>query len=163
MYSKRLVLATVFILFLGISEMCAQYGYGNPYGSRYGRQRSSIPQAQTQPKEEEPPTAAEITESIMPKIKEHIELSAFEEAIVSSVMEKNIQKRMHIQLMEELTPEKKKEAFEKVAKDQDEELKNSLPEEKYLALTELLEKGEKKFQKEKKKGKKKKKNKKDKS
>ena len=157
MISKKQFSVTAFLLLLGCFFVHAQYGNNGRYGNnnRYGRQRSNIPQAQAAPKEVKPKTAAEIVESQMPLIKEHIELSVFEDAVVSSVLTRYIQEKMNVLIME-LGPEKNKEQFKKINEQQNQELKNGLPEDKYKSLAEFIEKGEKKFLKERKKKNKKK-------
>ena len=50
---KRWIPHITILLFLVSADAMAQYGYGNRYGSRYGRQRTAIPQTQTPPPEPE--------------------------------------------------------------------------------------------------------------
>ncbi len=153
-------------LFLIISSLnlSAQYGYGSGgygygrggYGrSGYGRGRNSIPQAEMPDKKPDPKTAEQIVESEMPKISEAIGLSEFEQAVVSSILTTSIRKRMELGILE-LEADKTKEALEKIYKTQDEDLKASLPEEKYNAFVKLQEDGFKTSKKKKKKKKKKK-------
>lgn len=162
-YIKFLVV--VFISLLAGAELQAQYGrgYGGGYGGGgygygggYGRQRNAIPQAQAAPKEPEPKTADQIVDDEMPKISEALELNEFENAVLSSVLKKYLQKRIEMQILE-LSPEQMREGMEKITEAQDEELKAGLPLEKYEAFVEMQKKGLQKTQKEKKKEKKKKK------
>jgi hypothetical protein len=119
-------------------EMNAQYGngYGNGGGSGYGRQRNSIPQAQTPQEEPKALTAEEIVDNEMPNITENVGLNPFEEAIVRSILTKSVQKRIELQILK-LDPEKTREAMEKIVKEQEEELKEGLPEDKYEAFVKL--------------------------
>lgn len=154
-------------LFLIISSLNlnAQYGYGSGgygygrggygRGGYGGRGRSSIPQAEMPDKKPDPKTAEQIVESEMPKITEAIGLSEFEQAVVSNILTTSIRKRMELQILE-LEANKTREALEKIYKTQDEDLKASLPEEKYNAFVKLQEAGFKTSKKKKKKKKKKK-------
>ena len=160
------LLTVLFMLLCAGAELQAQYGrgygYGSGYGYGYGRQRNAIPQAEAAPKEPEPKTAAQIVDGEMPGISEALELNEFEEAVLSSVLKKYVQKRIEMQILE-LTPEQMREGMEKITKAQDEELKAGLPLEKYEAFVEMQKKGIQKTKKEKKKQKKKKKKKKNES
>jgi len=132
-YVKYLV--AVLITISAYSEIHAQYGngYGNGYG---GRQRSAIPQATTPQEEPKALTAEEIVDNEMPNITEVVGLNPFEEAIVRTTLTKYVQKRIELQILK-LDPDKTREAIETISKDQDEELKSSLPEEKYEAFMQL--------------------------
>lgn len=149
-----------FFLIISSVTLNAQYGYGGGgYGGYgrggygYGRGRSAIPQAETPEKEPEVLTAEQIVEGEMPKITEALELSEFEQAIVSSILTNTIQKRMELGILK-LDADKTRAALEKIYKTQEEELKASLPEDKYDAFIKLQEDGFKKSKKEKKKKKK---------
>ena len=145
----------LFVITLITSEIQAQYGYGN--GSyRGGRQRNTIPQAQSIPKEEKPKTAEQIVDEQMPSIVEALELNAFEEAIVSSTLKKYMQERIEIQILK-LPNDKAREAYVSIAKRQDQELKAGLPADKYEAFLSLQATGLAKAKKEKRKEKRKKK------
>ncbi|PIB22964.1 hypothetical protein [Maribacter sp. 4G9] len=148
------------LLFVG-AEAYSQYGYGyGGYGGAYGygRQRSAIPQAQEAPEEVKPKTAEELVDGEMPSIKEALQLNDFETAILSSILKKYVQERIEAQILK-LPPEKMREVYDKITLRQDEELKASLPMEKYEAFVELqkngVEKTIKKNKKQKKKQKKK--------
>ena len=148
--NKHYILALLlFLLAAPFAE--AQYGYG----SRYGRQRSSLPRGPEPKKETKPLTAEEIVAKEMPNIIEALELNEFEQAVVSSILTKSVQQRIELQLLE-LDADKTREAMEKIIENQKAELKAGLSEEKYNALVEYQENGFKK-KKKKKKGKKKKK------
>ncbi|MEM9142062.1 MAG: hypothetical protein AAGA86_03685 [Bacteroidota bacterium] len=138
-------------ILLMTAELQAQFG--NPYGYN-GRRRSAIPQAQEAPKEPEPMTAKQIVEAQMPDITNTLELNAFETAVLSSILEKYLQKRIEMRILE-LPPDQVREGLEKIAKEQEQELKDGLPPEKYEAFKELqkdgLQKAKKKQKKEKKK------------
>ncbi|WP_300027482.1 hypothetical protein [uncultured Maribacter sp.] len=143
-YSPLKVFALLLIL-LGSSEIYAQYGYGNNgYGSRggygYGRQRSSIPQAQAPAEEPKPKTAEELVDGEMPRITEALALNEFEQAVLSSVLKKYVQERIEAQILK-LPLEKMAEVYENITKRQDEELKAGLPLEKYEAFVALQKDG----------------------
>ena len=149
------------ILFTGCSiySLEAQYRTGNPYGrqnSPYGRQNSIVPRADDPQEEPKALTAEEIVEEQMPKFVEAAELNPFEEAVLSSILTKYIQKTIELRLLE-LEPQKTKETLEKIRKDQNAELKAGLPEDKYNIIMEIQEKGFRKVQTDKKKKRKKKK------
>ncbi len=153
--NKKLLLGLLFII-LSAGSIQAQYGYGNGYGrGGYGRNRSAVPQVQETPEKVVPPTAEEIVEKEMPAIKEALDLNPFEEAVVSSILTKSIQKRIELGILQ-LSPEKTKEAYQKIYETQKEELQAGLPKEKYDAFVKLQEDGLKKVKKNKKKEKKKK-------
>lgn len=139
-------IALTFIFFGALVSAEAQYGYGN----RFGRQRNAIPQAQTPQNEPEPKTAEELVEEQMPKVIETMELDAFEQAVVQSIFTKYVQKRMELQILQ-LEPEKMKEEFQKLQKQQDAEMKAGLPEEKYQTYVELMKNPSKTARKKKKK------------
>ena len=142
-----------------IYSMEAQYNTNSPYGrqnSPYGRQNSIVPRADDPQEEPKPLTAEEIVENELPKIIEAAELNPFEEAVVSSILTKYLKKTIELKLLE-LEPQKTRETLEKIRKDQNEELKAGLPEEKYNIIMEIQEKGLRKVQADKKKKRKKKK------
>ena len=91
----------------------------------------------------------------MPKISEVLDLNAFEEAVVNSILTKYVQKRIELQILE-LPKDQTNEAMEKIAKDQTRELEQGLPKEKFEAYLELQKHGfnSKKIRKKKKKKKK---------
>ncbi|WP_158977650.1 hypothetical protein [Cellulophaga sp. L1A9] len=154
---KIFLKSLIAILTLALSSVEIQAQYGNGYGGSgngYGRQRSSIPQAQTPQEEPKALTAEQIVDNEMPNITEAVGLNPFEEAIVRSILTKSVQKRIELQILK-LEPEKTREAMEKIVKEQEEELRAGLPEDKY----EAFEKLQKDRFKSKKKKKKKKKNK----
>ncbi|WP_318308256.1 hypothetical protein [Flagellimonas crocea] len=143
MKSKQtLFYITLIIGILAINDMCAQYGYGSPYGSRgmYGRGRSYIPEAGpvNTDKEVTPPTAEELVDEQMPAITEAIGLDPFEQAVVRTSLIQSVQQRIELQILE-LEPLKMKEEVEKIKRRQDAELKAGLPEDKFEAFQELQE------------------------
>lgn len=167
-------LIALFIILLTASEIQAQYGNGGGLNGRgvngrgvngrrggqgYGRQRSTIPQAQTPPQEVVPKTAAQIVDAEMPSIVASLELDPFEEAILSTTLKKYIQERIELQILK-LPNDKMREAYEKITKKQGEELKAGLPIEKYDAFLALQKSGLSKAKKDLKKKEKKKKKKK---
>lgn len=134
-------LIVLFIFFLTASETQAQYGngYGRSSGA-YNSQISSIPQAQDIPKEEVPKTATQIIDTEMPSIVASLELDPFEEAILSTTLKKYMQERIELQILK-LPNDKMKEAYEKIAKKQDQELRAGLTIEKYDAFIALQKSG----------------------
>ncbi|QBA64296.1 hypothetical protein [Muriicola soli] len=138
---------TLLILFLlGISF------YAEAQVGAMGRRRI-VPQTQTAPAKTEPMTAEELVEAEMPKLLESIDFSEFEQAILKSILTKYVQQRIEIQILQ-LSPEKTREAYEQINLSQDEELKASLPEDKYEALKAYRERGGKKAKTKKRKKKK---------
>lgn len=138
----------------------AEAQFGNRSGMRggmRGRNQSQIPQAQQKPEDIKPPTAQEILDARMPEITLAIGLNPFEEAVVSTTLVKYIQERMDIQTLK-LSPEKTKEAFERIQENEDEDLKSGLPVDKYEALKKLLKEGFRKTKRERKKRERKSKN-----
>lgn len=138
--TKTLVFLTLLMAMFSINELVAQYGYGSPYGSRYGRQRSMVPQAgpTESKKDETPPTAEEIVDDQMPSITEALGLDPFEQAVVRTSLVQSVQQRIELQILQ-LDALKMKEEIEKIEKRQNEELKMGLPEDKYNAFLELQE------------------------
>ena len=126
---------TFLIIFLAITDIQAQYGngYGNGYG---GRQRNTMPQTPSPQEEPKALTAEQIVDNEMPNITEVVGLNPFEEAVVRTILTKYVQKRIELQILK-LDPEQARAAMEKMVKDQEDELKSSLPEEKYEAFAQL--------------------------
>lgn len=137
---QTLVFLTFLTGILSINDLVAQYGYGSPYGNRYGRQRSMVPQAgpTESKKDETPPTAEEIVDEQMPSITEALGLDPFEQAVVRTSLVQSVQQRIELQILQ-LEPLKMKEEVDKIEKRQNEELKAGLPEDKYNAFLELQE------------------------
>ncbi|MCX2719459.1 hypothetical protein [Lentiprolixibacter aurantiacus] len=148
-----IILIGLFILLLGISNLNAQ-----TMGNRFGRQRNMAPAGPVQQQEPKALTAPEIVEQEMPKITEALNLNEFEQAVVSSILTKYVQQRIELQLLK-LEPNKMRESIEKIQKNQEEELKAGLPEDKFLAFQELQKNRFQVKRKDKKKRKKKKNNK----
>ena len=141
------ILSFVFlVLFVGIADMNAQV-MGN---QMLQRQQSAIPR--TPPPQQEPKalTAEEVVAQEMPKIIEALSLNDFEQAVVSTILTKYVDQRIQLQLLK-LSPEKMREGYEKIQKNQREELKSGLPEDKFLALEEFQKNGFKVKKKKKKK------------
>ncbi len=144
------------LLMLG-SECYAQFNRGMGRNGM-GRQRSAIPQAQHAPEPPKPKTSEEIVEDQMPSITEALVLNDFETAVVSSILKKYVQERIEAQILK-LPPEKMRETFTDISERQDQELKMSLPPEKYESFLTLMEDGvSKTIKKNKKKKRKKEKN-----
>ncbi|MEM1258698.1 MAG: hypothetical protein AAGH81_09220 [Bacteroidota bacterium] len=143
-----------FLLFILTAVLSAELNAQFMNQNRFGRQRSSIPQGPTAPqKEPEKLTAEEYVEQEMPKFIETMGLDPFEEAVVRSILVKSVQRRMELQILN-LEPKMMREEFEKSIKVQDEELKASLPPEKYQIYLEMRENPSKAKRKQKKKKKK---------
>ncbi len=123
-------------------EINAQFGYGQGFGrGRGGRPGGSVvPQAQSQPEPPKPKTADELVDEAMPNITEVLELNDFEVAVLSAILKKYTQERIEMQILK-LSPDKMREGYEKITERQDEELKASLPLEKYEAFVEMQSKG----------------------
>ncbi len=157
------ILAIIFC-FTAFQEVVAQYGYGG-YGRRdmYGRRISAIPRSVNQMGEDNKPknlTAEEIVAEQMPAFKEALGLTVFEEAVVSSILTKYVQQRIELQILK-LEPQKMRESFEEIQRNQEKELQSGLPPEKFEAYMNLQEENFKnldKKAKEKKKKRRKKKN-----
>ncbi|MBT8280624.1 MAG: hypothetical protein KJO16_03530 [Muriicola sp.] len=142
--NRQYIILLLFLL--GISV------YAEAQVGAMGRRRIT-PQTQTPPEKAEPMTAEELVEAEMPKLLESIEFSEFEQAILKSILTKYVQQRIEIQILK-LSPEKTREAYEQINLSQDEELKASLPEDKYEALKAYRERGGKKAKSKKRKKKK---------
>ncbi len=151
--NKHYILALLLLLFAA-PFVAAQYGYGSQYGRQ--RQRSAIPRGPEPKRETKPLTAEEIVANEMPKLTEALELNEFEQAVVSSILNKYMQQRIELQLLE-LDADKTRESLEKIIENQKAELKAGLSEEKYNALLAYQKNGLKKMKRKKKKDKKKKK------
>ncbi len=119
-------------------KMQAQFNNGYGSGANGGRQGNTIPQAETPPEAPKALTAEEIVDQEIPNITEVLGLNPFEEAIVKTTLTKYVQKRIELEILK-LNPEKTAEAMMNLSKAQDEELKSSLPEEKYNAFVQLKE------------------------
>ena len=145
---KSLLFTTVLLMIglMGIQTVNAQFG------NRYGRQRSTVPQAQAPPEEPEPVTAESLVDERMPSITAALDLNPFEEAVVRTTLTKYVQKKLELQILK-LEPQKMREEFQRLGKLQNEEIKAGLPEDKYEAYLEL-EKNSFKAKKKKKKKKK---------
>ncbi len=167
-------LIVLFIILLGASELQAQlgnrggYGYGGMGGGGglgrggMGRGRTAIPQGPTATKEPEAKTAAQIVDAEMPTIAETLGLDEFEKAVLSTTLKKYVQERIELQILK-LPGEKMREAYQKITKNQDADLKSGLPLEKYEAFVKMQKDGVAKMHKQMKKDEKRKKKKKNKS
>ena len=135
MKTKVKYIVALVVIFSAFTDIQAQYGngYGNGYG---GRQRNTMPQTPSPQEEPKALTAEQIVDNEMPNITEVVGLNPFEEAIVRTILTKYVQKRIELQILK-LDPEKTRAAMENIVKDQEEELKASLPEEKYEAFAQL--------------------------
>jgi hypothetical protein len=105
----------------------------------YGRRMSVVPRTMTEMnKEPENLTAEQIVEQQMPAFKEALGLTVFEEAILSTVLTKYVQQRIELQILK-LDPQKMKEQYQIIQENQEKELQQSLPPEKFEAYMELQE------------------------
>jgi hypothetical protein len=100
---------------------------------------SVVPRTMTEMnKEPENLTAEQIVEQQMPAFKEALGLTVFEEAILSTVLTKYVQQRIELQILK-LDPQKMKEQYQIIQENQEKELQQSLPPEKFEAYMELQE------------------------
>ncbi|MGB5238758.1 MAG: hypothetical protein WBN59_14105, partial [Flavobacteriaceae bacterium] len=111
----------------------AQYRNGNPYG---GRPNSIIPQSNDEKPEPKALTAEEIVDGEMPKITETAQLNDFEQAVVSSILTKYVQQSIELRILD-LEPQKAREKMDQIKKNQNEELKAGLPEDKYQLIIDI--------------------------
>lgn len=109
---------------------------GNPYGNSF-RQMNQMP---TRTEEQAPLTADDIVELSINRIKETIELNAFEDAVIRSIMLEATKKRIELQILN-LEPNAVKTTLEEIEKQEDFRLNNELPEVIYLQLQALKEEG----------------------
>jgi len=124
-------------------------------GRNFGRQQNNtIPQAEEATKAPEPMTAVKLVDKEMPSFIEALELNTFEAAVLSSILKKHLQDRIEAQILN-YPPEKMREVVTKIMNNQDTELKNSLPPEKYVSFKTLQKDGVSKTIKRKRKKKKK--------
>jgi hypothetical protein len=119
---------------------------GNPYGNPL-RQMNQMP---TRTEEQAPLTADDIVELSMNRIKETIELNAFEDAVIRSIMLEATKKRIELQILN-LEPNEVKTVLEEIEKQEDFRLNKELPEVIYLQLQALKEEGRSSSPKKKKK------------
>jgi hypothetical protein len=143
------------LLFISLcSESFGQFGMpmgrggmmGNPYGNPL-RQMNQMP---TRTEEQAPLTAEDIVELSMNNIKETVELNAFEDAVLRAIMLEATRKRIELQILN-LEPNAVKTALEEIEKQEDDRLKNELPEVVYTQLQVLKERGKSNSPKKKKK------------
>jgi hypothetical protein len=100
---------------------------------------SVVPRSMTEMrKEPENLTAEQIVAQQMPAFKEALGLTVFEEAILSTVLTKYVQQRIELQILK-LDPQKMKEQYQIIQENQEKELQQSLPPEKFEAYMELQE------------------------
>lgn len=137
-----------FLLILVNGAVLAQVR--TPYRQYGTRGEPVMPRINERPEDPKALTAEERVEQQMPKIIEVLELNSFEEAVVRSILTKYVQKRIELQILA-LDADKNREALEKIRLEQDAELKQSLPIEKYEALQDLYKNNGKVKKKKKKK------------
>lgn len=151
MDKRQVIIWFICMILFGLSSVEAQYRNGYPYS---GRPNSIIPEANDPKPEAKPLTAEEIVEKRMPNISEAANLNDFEQAVVSSVLNKYVQQAIELKILG-LDPNTTNEKLEEIKKNQDAELKAGLPEEKYTIVSDLLQNGINKVKKKQKKKKKK--------
>ena len=142
----------VCFILLGLNSVEAQYRNGYP---GYGRQNSIIPRSNDPKPEAKPLTAEEMVEKQMPNISQAAGLNEFEQAVVSSILTKYVQKAIELQILG-LDENTTKEQLQQIKKDQEAELKAGLPDEKFNIIKEIQEEGFRKVKSRQKKKKKKK-------
>lgn len=149
MKTKANIIIAILTIISVFTEVKAQYGNGYGSNGTGGRQRNNMPQTPSPQEEPKALTAEQIVDNEMPNITEVVGLNPFEEAIVRTILTKYVQKHIELQILK-LSPDKTREAMETIVKDQEEELKASLPEDKY-EIFEQLQKDRFKSKKKKKK------------
>ena len=125
-------------------------GRGGMMGNTYGNSFRQMNQMPTRTEEQAPLTADDIVELSMNRIKETIELNAFEDAVIRSIMLEATKKRIELQILN-LEPNAVKTTLEEIEKQEDFRLNNELPEVIYLQLQALKEEGRSNSPKKKKK------------
>ena len=139
------------------TEAFSQFGMGGMGMGRNpqtGRRQSLAPQAPQRQEKPENLTAEQIVDLQMDAFKEALDLSAFEVAVLRTILVNSVQKRIELQLLKLSDVDQIMAAVEKIDKEQEEALKSGLPAEKYDAFIALQEEGFKKTKKKKKKRKK---------
>ncbi len=148
-------LAILIIMLSGVA-LQAQFGngmYNNGLGNgMYGRGMSAVPRTAEPEKKIEPQTAEQMVDAEMPALQEALDLNEFEQAVLKTILTKYVQEGIELRLLQ-LSPEKTWEGMESIAARQKEELKASLPEEKFEMLQTIQKEGYKKVSKKKKKDK----------
>jgi len=129
---------------------------GNPYGNPYGNPMRGMNQFPSRTQEDEPLTAEDIVELSINRVKETIEINAFEEAVLRSIMLEATKKRIELQILN-LESNAMKTALEEIESIEDARLENELPPALFEHLKALKEEGNSRVKRNKEKKKKRKK------
>ncbi len=137
----------ILLLVLGTQTVSSQVMNRNRLGAG-----SPGPTAQSQ-RQEEPKTAEEMIDIMMPKISESLQLNDFDGAVMRTILLKYMKKRLELRILD-LPDERTRELLGQILKEEDAELKGSLSAEVYEGYKKISEEGlnwKKKEEKEKKK------------
>jgi len=145
--AKPFILGLILLLIMGTQTVLSQVMNRNRYGAG-----NPGPTAQSQ-RQEEPKTAEEMIDIMMPKISESLKLNDFDEAVMRAILLKYMKKRLELRILE-LPDERTREILGQILKEEDAELRSSLSLEVYEGYKKISEEGlnwKKKEEKEKKK------------
>jgi hypothetical protein len=158
---KRFYFLASLLVMLTCFESFGQYGMpmgrggmmGSPYGNPYGNPMRGMNQFPSRTQDDEPLTAEDIVELSINRVKETIEINAFEEAVLRSIMLEATKKRIELQILK-LEPNAMKTALEEIESLEDARLENELPPALFEHLKGLKEEGNSKTKRKKEKKKK---------
>lgn len=149
-FSALALLLLLSLCFESYGQFGMPMGRGGMMGNPYGNPLRQMNQMPTRTEDQAPLTADDIVELSMNRIKETIELNAFEDAVIRSIMLEATKKRIELQILN-LEPNAIKTTLEEIEKQEDFRLNNELPEVIYLQLQALKEEGRSNSPKKKKK------------
>lgn len=149
-FSALALLLLLSLCFDSYGQFGMPMGRGGMMGNPYGNPLRQMNQMPTRTEDQAPLTADDIVELSMNRIKETIELNAFEDAVIRSIMLEATKKRIELQILN-LEPNAIKTTLEEIEKQEDFRLNNELPEVIYLQLQALKEEGRSNSPKKKKK------------
>lgn len=149
-FSALALLLLLSLCFESYGQFGTPMGRGGMMGNPYGNPLRQMNQMPTRTEDQAPLTADDIVELSMNRIKETIELNAFEDAVIRSIMLEATKKRIELQILN-LEPNAIKTTLEEIEKQEDFRLNNELPEVIYLQLQALKEEGRSNSPKKKKK------------
>lgn len=139
---KRFYFLASLLLMLTCFESFGQFGMpmgrGGMMGNPYGNPMRGMNRFPSRTQEEEPLTAEDIVELSINGVKETIEINAFEEAVLRSIMLEATKKRIELQILN-LEPNAMKTALEEIESLEDARLENELPPALYAHLKALKE------------------------
>lgn len=139
---KRFYFLASLLVLLTCFESFGQFGMpmgrGGMMGNPYGNPMRGMNQFPSRTQEEEPLTAEDIVELSINRVKETIEINAFEEAVLRSIMLEATKKRIELQILN-LEPNAMKTALEEIESLEDARLENELPPALYAHLKALKE------------------------